>query len=346
MAAPGSKLRQTLLLLLACVLGIYGSYLTQGVLQETLSTKKFGPQGVRFAHLSSLNAVQCWVCFVWAALLVAVFDKRKPGAEYPPFTAYWKPAITNCVGPACGLAALKYISYPAQVLAKSSKMIPVMLMGTVLHGKRYSALEYVCCLAISAGVGLFGLKSSSKVTRKLASPNAPLGYTLCLVNLVLDGYTNASQDEIHKRYKHGSALQMMCWMNFWCGLYYLPILFLFSSVGPRAAGPSALSTPRLGGTSCSSACAALWASCSSSAQSRLCSLVNTLITTTRKFFNILLSVLWNANPLLPQQWAPWRWSSRACWCPHGRRAGGTASPTTQPQRSNTKADPVHTVTSP
>ena len=31
-------------------------------------------------------------------------------------------------------------------------------------------------------------------------------------------------------------------------------------------------------------------------------LVNTLICTTRKFFNILLSVLWNGNPLLPQQW--------------------------------------------
>lgn len=26
------------------------------------------------------------------------------------------------------------------------------------------------------------------------------------------------QDELHKRYKHGSALQMMCWMNFWCVL--------------------------------------------------------------------------------------------------------------------------------
>lgn len=32
------------------------------------------------------------------------------------------------------------------------------------------------------------------------------------------------------------------------------------------------------------------------------SLVNTIITTTRKFFNILLSVIWNGNPLLPQQW--------------------------------------------
>lgn len=55
-----------------------------------------------------------------------------------------------------------------QVLAKSSKMIPVMLMGSILHGKRYSALEYACCLAISAGVGLFGMKSSHKVTGRSA----------------------------------------------------------------------------------------------------------------------------------------------------------------------------------
>lgn len=32
------------------------------------------------------------------------------------------------------------------------------------------------------------------------------------------------------------------------------------------------------------------------------SLVNTLICTTRKFFNILGSVLLNGNPLLPAQW--------------------------------------------
>ena len=32
------------------------------------------------------------------------------------------------------------------------------------------------------------------------------------------------------------------------------------------------------------------------------SLINTLICTTRKFFNILISVIWNANPLLSGQW--------------------------------------------
>ena len=41
----------------------------------------------------------------------------------------------------------------SQVLAKSSKMIPVMLMGSLLHGKRYSLLEYACCLAISGRRG-------------------------------------------------------------------------------------------------------------------------------------------------------------------------------------------------
>lgn len=35
---------------------------------------------------------------------------------------------------------------------------------------------------------------------------------------------------------------------------------------------------------------------------RFGSLVTTIVTTTRKFFNILLSVLWVGNPLLTQQW--------------------------------------------
>ena len=87
----------------------------------------------------------------------------------------------------------------AQVLAKSCKMVPVMLAGTLLHRKRYSVLEYLCMLMIGVGVGLFARKSSSTVTTKLASPNAPLGYFLCFVNMSFDGYTNAYQDEVIRR---------------------------------------------------------------------------------------------------------------------------------------------------
>ena len=79
------------------------------------------------------------------------------------------------------------------MLAKSCKMVPVMLMGTLVGGKVYSALEYACALMIGSGVSLFAARNSGKVTQKLAAPNAPLGYALCLANLLLDGYTNAAQ---------------------------------------------------------------------------------------------------------------------------------------------------------
>ena len=70
-----SRLKSALLLGV-CVAGIYASYLTQGVVQETLSTKKCGANGARVSHLSALNAVQCWVCFFWAFVLLTLFDKR------------------------------------------------------------------------------------------------------------------------------------------------------------------------------------------------------------------------------------------------------------------------------
>ena len=72
-------------------------------------------------------------------------------------------------------------------------MIPVMLMGALIGGKAYSALEYTCAVLIAAGISLFARQSSSRVTAKLAAPNAPLGYALCAANLLFDGYTNAAQ---------------------------------------------------------------------------------------------------------------------------------------------------------
>ena len=198
--------------------------LTAGVLQEKLATTKYGLLQQRFPHLNTLNGVQSVACFVWAAFLLLIFPPARD-SKVAPITAYWLPGVTNSVGPACGFQALKNISYPAQVytlyrlqcafpamrtialllhsdctshsilqvLAKSCKMVPVMIMGTLIGGKFYSALEYGCALVIAAGISLFATESSAKVVRKLAAPNAPLGYFLCLLNLTFDGYTNAAQ---------------------------------------------------------------------------------------------------------------------------------------------------------
>ena len=54
------------------------------------------------------------------------------------------------------------------MLAKSTKMVPVMVVGTILHRKVYSAFEYACMGAIGAGVGLFARRGSSKVRGDIA----------------------------------------------------------------------------------------------------------------------------------------------------------------------------------
>lgn len=82
-------------------------------------------------------------------------------------------------------------------------MVPVMLMGTLIGGIHYSSLEYACALLLAAGISLFAHSAAPVVERKLANPNAPLGYALCLVNLVFDGYTNAAQ--VSHAHMHGGV---------------------------------------------------------------------------------------------------------------------------------------------
>lgn len=299
-----SALRSALLLLF-CVAGIYAAYLTQGLLSEDLAMKKYGEDKQRFApYLEALNGAQSFCCFLWAWIILQVMylaGHIKPG-QTAAWTDYYVAGITNSIGPALGMVALKNITYSAQVLVKSCKMVPVMLAGFLLHGKRYTVAEYIFMTLIGLGVALFGSKSSSKVAHKLAKPNTPIGYALCLANLTLDGYTNAAQDQINHRHPGNPPIHMMCWMNFWTTLYYSVYLFGVSGSGggmvrfcfkhPEAAWD-----------------VVLFCMCGAFGQlfifftiKTFGSLVNTLVCTTRKFFNILISVVVHANPLLPVQW--------------------------------------------
>ncbi|XP_073116696.1 UDP-galactose/UDP-glucose transporter 3 isoform X2 [Elaeis guineensis] len=250
------------LLLAFCIAGIWSAYITQGVLQETVSTKRFGPDGKRFEHLSFLNLAQNVVCLIWSFLMIKVWSRSS--ARGAPWWSYWSASITNTIGPAMGIEALKYISYPGQVLAKSSKMIPVMVMGTLVYGIKYTIPEYICTFLVAGGVSAFALsKTSSKTMNKLARPNAPLGYGLCFLNLAFDGFTNATQDSINAREHPEAAWDILVYCL--CGAVGQNFMFLtISCFG---------------------------------------SLVNTTITTTRKFVSIVVSSLLSGNPLSLKQWA-------------------------------------------
>lgn len=106
------------LLLLFCTAGIYGAYLTQGLVSEHLQIKRFGEQQERFAHMEALNGAQALMCFLWAYALLLLAQRQAPDGSgkgaggAAAWHAYWKPALSNAVGPAFGMIALKNISYP------------------------------------------------------------------------------------------------------------------------------------------------------------------------------------------------------------------------------------------
>uniref|UniRef100_A0A7S0X1H4 UAA transporter n=1 Tax=Chlamydomonas leiostraca TaxID=1034604 RepID=A0A7S0X1H4_9CHLO len=299
---PG-KLRQVMLLFF-CIGGIYTAYLTQGIVSEHLAVKRYGPEKERFKQLEGLNGAQSFTCFVWAWLILIVMQltgQIRQG-QTAKWTDYWKAGITNSLGPAFGMVALKNITYSAQVLVKSCKMVPVMIMGTLLHRKRYSFVEYVCMLLIGVGVGMFGLKSSHGVNSKLAAPNTGLGYFLCLINLAFDGYTNAAQDEINKRHPGNPPMHMMCWMNFWTFAYYALYLFGLTSNGSDLIAFCMRHPDAARDVILFCLCGAFGQLFIFATIKSFGSLANTLICTTRKFFNILISVVVNGNVLLPLQW--------------------------------------------
>ncbi|EDO32018.1 predicted protein, partial [Nematostella vectensis] len=57
-------------------------------------------------------------------------------------------------------SSLGYLNYPTQVIFKSCKLIPVMVGGIIIQGKRYGIIDFVACLFMSLGLILFTLADS------------------------------------------------------------------------------------------------------------------------------------------------------------------------------------------
>ncbi|KAF8635972.1 hypothetical protein AX15_000136 [Amanita polypyramis BW_CC] len=123
-----------------------------------------------------------------------------------------------------GFAALSYISYPAMVLGKSCKLVPVMIMNVLLYRRKFAPHKYLVVFMVTTGITIFmglgdekkGSHGGSTNNNGAQTPYAHLiGTTYLLINLALDGAVNSTQDEIFARHKV-TGQQMMFWINLFC----------------------------------------------------------------------------------------------------------------------------------
>jgi len=61
-----------------------------------------------------------------------------------------------------GFAALSYISYPAMVLGKSCKLVPVMIMNVLLYRRKFAPHKYLVVFMVTTGITLFMFFGSEK----------------------------------------------------------------------------------------------------------------------------------------------------------------------------------------
>uniref|UniRef100_A0A8B9SX98 Adenosine 3'-phospho 5'-phosphosulfate transporter 1 n=1 Tax=Anas platyrhynchos TaxID=8839 RepID=A0A8B9SX98_ANAPL len=158
--AESSTARQVLKLLF-CAAGLQASYLTWGVLQERVMTRTYGATetdpGEKFKDSQFLVFMNRILAFTVAGLYCALTKQPRHGA---PMYKYSFASLSNILSSWCQYEALKYISFPTQVLAKASKVIPVMMMGKLVSRKSYEYWEYLTAALISVGVSMFLLSSA------------------------------------------------------------------------------------------------------------------------------------------------------------------------------------------
>lgn len=289
---------------LFCVVGLTGSLMLYGVLQERIMTVPFGAEHAFFRH--SLFLVLC--NRVVACMLAIGWIGVQGGAHFQPVAplySYGAVSVANVIASLCQYEALKYVSFPVQVVAKCSKMIPVMVWQTAIARKRYSIEEYLQAVVVAAGCATFLLTGAVGAENAISSTGKVevvymLGASILLLYLAVDGFTSTWQDKLFSGYDMELCNQVLYTSAWSIGLS------LAGLVGTGRLLPSISFVSRypeawwwIGGISLVSAAVQFFVSETIKSYGAL---VFATVMTTRQWFSILLSCLVFGHPLSAGQW--------------------------------------------
>ena len=200
--------------LLTCCGGIMMMLAVYGIQQERVMAVQYGTE--YFTYTVFLVLLNRLFACTYSVVMAAYHGEDLRSSC--PLWKYSLVAVSNVVATTCQYEALKYVSFPVQMLGKSSKMVPVMGWGMIMGGKSYVARDWVIALAVTAGCTMFlagGEVSSAKAREDptmAAGLATALGLGLMLGYLASDGFTSTFQEKLFKEHKVSTYNQMF-WVN-------------------------------------------------------------------------------------------------------------------------------------
>eukprot|EP01064_Diplonema_japonicum_P006423 TRINITY_DN1426_c1_g1_i3.p1 TRINITY_DN1426_c1_g1~~TRINITY_DN1426_c1_g1_i3.p1 ORF type:complete len:359 (+),score=51.81 TRINITY_DN1426_c1_g1_i3:57-1133(+) len=277
--------------------GIYACYMYYGSLQEDVFRFK-DADGGKFTYVWFLQILEAAANVLVSFTMLAITGFTR-GIPHELFSVT---GFTQVLSKWCTNSALKYgVSFPVATLAKSAKMIPVMIGSLLLGGATYTLRDYAQVAAIVIGTSVVSLGSGKKDTPE----STYLGMFMLAGSLACDGLTGGVQKRLKAKTAEKNiklkAYDFMFWTNLYMLLVAIVAAFMNSEIS--AAIEFCNKDSRIMWLIIKfSICSALGQSFIFFTISTFDPLVNATVTTTRKIFSVIYSILFKGNSLSPIGW--------------------------------------------
>lgn len=186
----------TLTQFVICTVGVLLVFVPYGYTQELIfHVEGFKPYGFY------LTFIQFVLCSLFA------FVERKMRMERgrtAPMRTHLILSVLTVGTIGLSNASLGYLNYPTQVLFKCCKLIPVLVGGVFIQGKRYTCLDLLAAVLMSIGLATFILTDT-----KISPSFSITGVVLISVALLFDAIVGNVQEKAMATYATPNSEIMM-----------------------------------------------------------------------------------------------------------------------------------------
>ncbi|KAL9260660.1 UDP-galactose/UDP-glucose transporter 4-like protein [Drosera capensis] len=180
---------------LICSSGFFFGYLINGICEEYVYNRLQFSYGWYFTFIQG---------FVYLALIrLNGFDTKQ---MVNPWNTYVKLSAVLMGSHGLTKGSLAFLNYPAQIMFKSTKVLPVMIMGAFIPGlrRKYPPHEYVSATLLVVGLIIFTLADAQ------TSPNfSIIGVVMITGALIMDSFLGNLQEAIFTMSPETTQMEML-----------------------------------------------------------------------------------------------------------------------------------------
>ncbi|KAK1586667.1 hypothetical protein Q3G72_004865 [Acer saccharum] len=180
---------------LICSSGFFFGYLINGICEEYVYNRLQFSYGWYFTFVQG---------FVYLVLIYLQGFTTKQMVN--PWKTYVKLSAVLMGSHGLTKGSLAFLNYPAQIMFKSTKVLPVMIMGEFIPGlrRKYPVHEYISALLLVVGLILFTLADAQ------TSPNfSIIGVLMISGALVMDSFLGNLQEAIFTMNPDTTQMEML-----------------------------------------------------------------------------------------------------------------------------------------